>query len=200
MPAALRTPSAMDSGSWESLGLRPEGLIERFQRLLAQALQPDAGSSPRRDPQPHAQAHGCRQRRGIQGQKRRSTWSPSSKRWSPLNGCSAFPTTAAPPKQTHVEPAMIETALDDIAHQIADECEQKLAELAVTLLEDPNYRLAGAEEALAAILHDRREGTQVAGNTGEGTDRQRRPAASAHSDAHRDLRPIARRRRARNGH
>ena len=51
-------------------------------------------------------------------------------------------------KQTHVEPSLIERTLAEIAHVIADECEQKLAELAVTLLEDPNYRLAGAEEAL----------------------------------------------------
>ena len=51
-------------------------------------------------------------------------------------------------KQAHVEPSMIERSLEEIAHVIADECEQKLAELAVTLLEDPNYRLAGAEEAL----------------------------------------------------
>src|SRR5262249_33406450 len=54
-------------------------------------------------------------------------------------------------KQGQVEASTIELAFQEIARAIADECEQKLAELAVTLLEDPNYRLAGAEEALRQI-------------------------------------------------
>ena len=51
-------------------------------------------------------------------------------------------------KQVHAEPALMEKSLADISHIVADEYEQRLAELAVTLLEDPNYRLVGAEEAL----------------------------------------------------
>ena len=46
------------------------------------------------------------------------------------------------------EPSLVERTLADIAHVISDQCEEKLAELAVTLLENPTYRLAGAEGTL----------------------------------------------------
>src|SRR5439155_8136772 len=39
----------------------------------------------------------------------------------------------------------------EVAAAIADDCDHKLSELIVRLLEDPNYRLAGAEEGLRRL-------------------------------------------------
>jgi hypothetical protein len=59
-----------------------------------------------------------------------------------------IPEDGRPSSKANLDVSMIERALDESAHLIADECEQRLAELAVAILEDPNYRLASAEEAL----------------------------------------------------
>ena len=50
--------------------------------------------------------------------------------------------TSTPP------PAALERALAEMAAALREEHDQKLAELVVRLIEDPQYRLAGAEEAL----------------------------------------------------
>jgi serine/threonine protein kinase len=47
-----------------------------------------------------------------------------------------------------VEPGVVEKALKEVAVVIANDCEQKMAELVVRLIEEPRYRLAGAEEAI----------------------------------------------------
>jgi serine/threonine protein kinase len=52
------------------------------------------------------------------------------------------------PHQANSEPGTLERLLAGGASKLGDEMEQKLAELAVLLIEDPDYRLAGAEEAL----------------------------------------------------
>jgi serine/threonine protein kinase len=46
------------------------------------------------------------------------------------------------------EPGTVEKALSAASAQVAAECEQKLSELVVRLIEEPRYRLAGAEESL----------------------------------------------------
>jgi serine/threonine protein kinase len=45
----------------------------------------------------------------------------------------------------------LETSLKDVAVQVTDQYEQKLSEIVVWLIEQPNYRLAGAEEALRQL-------------------------------------------------
>lgn len=132
---------------WESLGLRSESLIERFQELIEVSLQQkpelllaeilatmqqqlgDANAEPGK-PKPVVNMVAIVQ--AADG----------------LERVLGIPEESRAAHQAHVDPSMIERALVDISHQIADECEQKLAELAVALLEDPQYRLAGAEEAL----------------------------------------------------
>ena len=53
------------------------------------------------------------------------------------------------PKGPTPEPSVIEKALSEAAAEIADNCDAKLAELVVRhLIEEPRFRLAGAEEAL----------------------------------------------------
>ena len=132
---------------WESLGMRPENLIERFQQLAEESLQQKPETllaeilallqqllvNPAPEPAdtkavinmvPVVQAVHCLER--VLG----------------------IPEDSRSGKQGQIEPSMIERAMEEIARGIAEDCERKLAELAVTMLEDPNYRLAGAEEAL----------------------------------------------------
>jgi serine/threonine protein kinase len=64
-----------------------------------------------------------------------------------LDGLLGVPDECRPPNQSG-EAGTIERLLANGAAKLGDQMEQKLAELAVVLIEDPNYRLAGAEEAL----------------------------------------------------
>ncbi|MFN4259698.1 MAG: tubulin-like doman-containing protein [Gemmataceae bacterium] len=47
--------------------------------------------------------------------------------------------------------AKLVEALDDATRRMISECEQRVAEMAVSLIEQPNFRLAGAEEAIRQI-------------------------------------------------
>jgi serine/threonine protein kinase len=49
------------------------------------------------------------------------------------------------------QPGTLETSLKEMAIQVVDGYEQKMAELVVWLIEQPSYRLAGAEEALRQL-------------------------------------------------
>jgi hypothetical protein len=132
---------------WEALGLRPESLIERFQVLAEQALQQKPESVLAEILNLMHQLMGAASPEAAKA-KTQVNMVPVMQAMECLERVIGIPEDSRSAKQTHTELATIEHALDDIAHQIADECEQKLAELAVALLEDPNYRLAGAEEAL----------------------------------------------------
>jgi serine/threonine protein kinase len=129
---------------WESLSMRPENLIERFQLnsevalnqkpelLLAEVLVPvqqAATATPAGAPKINMHV------------------GPIVKAMERLERLIGAPDDSRSSKPD-LEPSTIERVFEEIALQIADECEQKLAELAVLLLEDPNFRLAGAEEAL----------------------------------------------------
>jgi hypothetical protein len=59
--------------------------------------------------------------------------------------CQGIPKAGKPTAQ---QPGVLEQALADTATVLADEYEQKLAEMVVCLIEGPEYRLAGAEEAI----------------------------------------------------
>jgi hypothetical protein len=56
---------------------------------------------------------------------------------------------AGEPSSYH--PGTLETSLKEMASQVVDRYEQKMAELVVWLIEQPTYRLAGAEEALRQL-------------------------------------------------
>lgn len=128
--------------SWDSLGMRPENLIERFQQLQQHSLQqsPEQLLADILAP--------LHEVLSAQAKSPRVNVTPVVKGLDALEKLLGIPDDARTAKHLNTEPATIERALSDISNVIADECEQKLAELAVRLLEDPNYRLAGAEEAL----------------------------------------------------
>jgi serine/threonine protein kinase len=125
---------------WDALAMRPENLIERFQELCALSIQQSPEQMLAEILAPLQQENG----------KSKSTVQlrPVVQCMDQLERAIGIPDEARSAKNVHTDPALLERALAEIAHIVADECEQRLAELAVTLLEDPNYRLAGAEEAL----------------------------------------------------
>jgi serine/threonine protein kinase len=128
---------------WESLGMRSENLIERFQQLAEHALQqkPEQMLASLLAPLQQSLGSDSTELTNVQ-------MSPIVQTMDGLEHLIGSPEELRASKQGNTELALLERSFADIAHVIADECEQKLAELAVALLEDPNYRLAGAEESL----------------------------------------------------
>jgi hypothetical protein len=60
-------------------------------------------------------------------------------------------TTSTAGESSTYEPGSLESALQSAAVKVVDRHEQKLAQLVVALIENPNFRLAGAEEALRRL-------------------------------------------------
>lgn len=129
---------------WESLGLRPENLIERFQQMSEHALQqkPEALLAEVLAPAQEVLTDEANKKKLM------INMSPIVQTMDRLERTLGVPEEIRAAKQVHIEPGVMEQTLADISHIVADEYEQRLAELAVTLLEDPNYRLVGAEESL----------------------------------------------------
>jgi len=131
---------------WDSLGMRPEHLIERFQELCEHSLQqtPEQMLAEILAPLQEAMESAV----PAKGKPQTVHLGPVVQCMEKLENVIGIPEEARSARSVSSEAALMERALADITHVVADECEQRLAELAVTLLEDPNYRLAGAEEAL----------------------------------------------------
>lgn len=126
---------------WEALGMRAESLIERFQQHSEHSLQQKPESMLAE----------------TLSEMQKLATSPNGVSSAPalmVEALAGFERILGVPeecrdvKQMNMDPSLIERMLAEISLVIADECEQKLAELAVTLLEDPCFRLAGAEESV----------------------------------------------------
>ncbi|HZZ78997.1 MAG TPA: tubulin-like doman-containing protein, partial [Gemmataceae bacterium] len=133
---------------WESLGLRPEGLIERFQQLAEESLNQKPEMLLGEILVPMQELAAAMAKAAKNKQPMTFNMGPVIQTMDRLEKILGLPDDGRGQRAMHSEPALIERTLSEISHSLADECEQRLAELAVTLLEDPNYRLAGAEEAL----------------------------------------------------
>ena len=132
---------------WESLGLRPETLIERFQQLAEESLQQKPETLLAEVLAP-VQELAAAAKASAKGKSLSVNMMPIVQTMDRLERVLGLPDDGRNSKTMNVEPAHLERTLTEIAHALADDCERQLAELAVTLLEDPTYRLAGAEEAL----------------------------------------------------
>jgi hypothetical protein len=133
---------------WEALGLRPESLIERFQQLSEEGLQQKPEHLLAEILAPVQELVALAAKTPAKGKPPAVNVMPVVQTMDRLERVLGLPDDGRGPKAMKAEPALLERTLAEIAHAVADDCEQKLAELAVTLLEDPSYRLAGAEEAL----------------------------------------------------
>jgi serine/threonine protein kinase len=131
------------SERWDAIGMRPENLIARHQELCDKALKqaPDRILAAILAPLAPAPAAKGAPAGGI-------NVGPVVQALAQFEKLMGIPDECRPTGQSASELGKFENALADACGLIGDECEQRVAELAVRLIEDPNYRLAGAEEAL----------------------------------------------------
>jgi serine/threonine protein kinase len=136
---------------WERQGLGADKFLERLREDVSQAVgtAPDdlfaAIVSPLRPPPPEPQA------------MLRFRSAPAAPLLPPeqlaealkaLEALTGKPTDDAPPE----EPPSLVAAMTEASEKLANEWSQKLAEMAVHLIEEPAFRLAGAEEAVRQAI------------------------------------------------
>jgi serine/threonine protein kinase len=131
---------------WDALGLRPEALIGRLHELCEKIVRhpPDKLVTAITGPLGEALAP----RPGNAGGP---ALGPAVSAFADLERLLGVPEECRASNQAPPAPGSLETALAEAAAKLADTCEQRLAEQVVRLIEDPRYRLAGAEEALRRL-------------------------------------------------
>jgi hypothetical protein len=129
---------------WEAAGMRPENLIARVHELCAEVLRQPAEKFVTDITGPLGAV--LRPPKGKSGEG--PSVGPFVAAMADLERLLGVPEECRLPGQSQPEPGTIESALIDASAKLADQCEQSLAEQVVRLIEDPNFRLAGAEEAL----------------------------------------------------
>jgi serine/threonine protein kinase len=126
---------------WESLEMRPENLIARHQEECQRALNttPDKIFQGIQAPLVKALAATGKATPDI------GPVIATMEQYEKLLG---IPDLCRDASHRNIEPGSLERTLMEVSAGIADQCDQKLAELVVGLIEAPRYRLAGAEDAL----------------------------------------------------
>ncbi len=132
---------------WDAVGLRPEALIGRLnelcekmvkqppERLLTAITGPLGDALAPRPGKPESSA----------------ALGPAVAALAELDGLLGVPEECRALNQAPPAIGRLETALADATAKLADACEHRLAAQVVKLIEDPRYRLAGAEEALRRL-------------------------------------------------
>jgi hypothetical protein len=130
---------------WEAQGLRPEALITRNlqecekklkrppEQMIQEALAPLAKALAPAGPKSAATSVNA---------------APVVSAFAALEKILGVPDECRDNNLTSPEPSVIERALKEAGTSIGDHADQKLTELIVKLIEEPAFRLAGAEEAL----------------------------------------------------
>jgi eukaryotic-like serine/threonine-protein kinase len=132
---------------WEAQGLRPEALITRNlqecekklkrppEQMIQEALAPlHKALAPDKD--------------GSKEPAKSVNAAPVVSAFAALDKILGVPDECRDSNLTSTEPSVIERALKESGAAIGDRADQKLTELLVKLIEEPAFRLAGAEEAL----------------------------------------------------
>ncbi|HEX3314934.1 MAG TPA: tubulin-like doman-containing protein [Gemmataceae bacterium] len=126
---------------WEAMEMRPENLIARHQDRLERAL----GSAPDKQFQ-EILTPLTNLMLANKGASVNST--PFLAAMDRIEKVVGIPELSRDISNRNVEPGTMEQALKDISSEIGDLCDTRLAELIVALIEAPQFRLAGAEEAV----------------------------------------------------
>lgn len=129
---------------WETLGLRPEGLIAAHHEKCEQTLE----QAPDRMFQGIINPLSSALTRGTDRDAGELNMGPVVQAMDYLEKLLGLPDECRPMGVQRGELGTIEKALTDASEAISSQCEQKLLEAVVQLIEQPSYRLAGAEEAL----------------------------------------------------
>ena len=131
---------------WEALEMRPENLIaghqERCEKILGAA--PEHTFQELINPLLNIFTKG----NGRVAPTGELNMGPVVQVMDQLEKLLGLPEECRPPGPQASEPGTVERALSDASETVADNCEQKVIEVIVRLIEEPAYRLAGAEESL----------------------------------------------------
>lgn len=128
---------------WDNLGFRPENLIERFHQRSAELLGQAAEPMWTAIINPLAELL-----KGPAGADPVLRWTPVVQAVENLEKLLGIPPEFQGLVSQSADVAAVERALREAGANIAREYEQLLAELIVRLFEEPNFRMAGAEEAI----------------------------------------------------
>jgi eukaryotic-like serine/threonine-protein kinase len=132
---------------WDAIGLRPEALIaslhERCEKIVKQP--PDRMVTAITGPLGELMA--ARQDRPGGP----LALGPAISALAELDALLGVPEECRAINQSTPVPGALETALAEATLKLADACEQRLTEQVVRVIEDPRFRLAGAEEALRQL-------------------------------------------------
>lgn len=144
--ALVETVATWSQEQWDELGLRPEALIARHQELIEQKLK----NAPERMLQAIltplvpvlAPANDGKGEAGA------ISVAPVVSAMSSLEKLIGIPDDCRSSSQANLPPGAIEKALVDVSVSLTDSLDRQLTALVVRLLEEPVFRLAGAEECL----------------------------------------------------
>jgi hypothetical protein len=130
---------------WDRLEMRPENLIGRHQEQIEKALRLSPEKQFQEALKPMTQSSPAKGDAGT------VPVGPAIAAMDRLDQLLGIPELARDAMHRNAEPATLERTLQEVSSAIADQCDARLAELVVNLIEAPQYRLAGAEEAIRAL-------------------------------------------------
>jgi eukaryotic-like serine/threonine-protein kinase len=137
---------------WEQQGLNAESTILRFQQYCEQALGAPAETVIQNILAPVAKMVLPPPGKSSEASLSISAMTEVMEQLEKLVGVPEECRTASRGGDHAPVPlSQVEAVLEEAAAKMVDRCEQKVAEMAVALVEDPTYRLAGAEEALRQL-------------------------------------------------
>ncbi|MBX9679715.1 MAG: protein kinase [Gemmataceae bacterium] len=139
---------------WDAQEMRPESIIQRLQEQTEAILQQPVDRMIQGVVSPLARILAANENAGA---KSPINLGPAVQAMEAIDKMLGVPEEFKTTEHHHQPPAIIEQALADAGAAVADASDQRLASTIVSLIEQPRFRLAGAEEGLRqfiAIIED----------------------------------------------
>jgi serine/threonine protein kinase len=133
---------------WDTQEMRPESVIQRLQEQTESILQQPADRMMQGVVQPLAKILAGSEK----GAKSPINLGPAVQAMAAIEKLLGVPEEYKTTEHHHQPPALIEQALADASATVADASDQRLAAAIVSLIEQPRFRLAGAEEGLRQFI------------------------------------------------
>ncbi|MFO0863103.1 MAG: hypothetical protein U0744_00320 [Gemmataceae bacterium] len=134
---------------WDAQEMRPESVIQRLQEQTESILQQPADRMIQGVVQPLARILAANEHAGAKGP---INLGPAVQAMAAIEKLLGVPEEFKTTEHHHQPPALIEQALLDAGAAVADSSDQRLAATIVSLIEQPRFRLAGAEEGLRQFI------------------------------------------------
>jgi len=141
----VQTMASWTAEKWDALALRPEALITGLHEMCERIVRQPPDRLVTAITGPLAEAMAPREPNSA------PVLGPAVTALAELDRLVGVAEECRPSNQPAPAPGLLETALAEATGKVADAFEQRFAEQIVRLIEDPRYRLAGAEEALRQL-------------------------------------------------